>query len=262
MAHVGVGISGLEGQQAVNSSDFAIAQFRFLERLLLVHGRWNFYRMSKLVLFSFYKNGVLAGLTTIFQKRCLYSGVILFDQWISSSFNFVSFVPIMIIAFFDRDLEPSYVISNPQVYASGPNNEFMSKRVTIRWFILVIMTILSIYYFTYPSLYQHGMMTSASSGLMSGRSDPGDGEGDFKTFGTQIYTVLIITLGFKVSHIFCAFIDLDNKSDHNVLIVYVRQYLNLVLSYKVNFHLAHVVGKVPHRMKEDSVIGWHGHGLV
>jgi magnesium-transporting ATPase (P-type) len=35
-AHVGVGISGKEGKQAVNASDFAIPQFRFLEDLILV----------------------------------------------------------------------------------------------------------------------------------------------------------------------------------------------------------------------------------
>lgn len=46
-AQVGVGISGKEGQQAVNASDFAIAQFRFLRRLLLVHGRWSYLRMAK-----------------------------------------------------------------------------------------------------------------------------------------------------------------------------------------------------------------------
>ncbi|RLO08627.1 hypothetical protein DYB28_008569, partial [Aphanomyces astaci] len=50
-AHVGVGISGHEGMQAVNASDFAIAQFAFLQRLLLVHGHWNYRRMSKLVLY-------------------------------------------------------------------------------------------------------------------------------------------------------------------------------------------------------------------
>ena len=32
-AHVGVGISGNEGMQAVRSADYAIAQFRFLEVL-------------------------------------------------------------------------------------------------------------------------------------------------------------------------------------------------------------------------------------
>ena len=48
-AHVGVGISGQEGMQAVNNSDFAIAQFRYLKRLLFVHGRWNYRRSSKVV---------------------------------------------------------------------------------------------------------------------------------------------------------------------------------------------------------------------
>ena len=65
-AHIGIGISGLEGQQAVNSSDFAIAQFRFLESLLLVHGRWNFMRMSKTILFFFYKNATMIGLLMVF----------------------------------------------------------------------------------------------------------------------------------------------------------------------------------------------------
>ena len=46
-AHVGVGISGQEGVQAVNSSDYAIAQFKFLKPLLLVHGRANYKRVAK-----------------------------------------------------------------------------------------------------------------------------------------------------------------------------------------------------------------------
>ena len=55
-AHIGVGISGQEGMQAVLSSDFSIAQFRYLERLLLVHGRWSYLRMSKFLKYFFYKN--------------------------------------------------------------------------------------------------------------------------------------------------------------------------------------------------------------
>jgi phospholipid-translocating ATPase len=43
-ADVGVGISGEEGLQAVSASDFAIAQFRFLKRLVLVHGHWSYAR--------------------------------------------------------------------------------------------------------------------------------------------------------------------------------------------------------------------------
>lgn len=55
-AHVGVGISGVEGLQAACASDYSIAQFKYLRKLLLVHGAWNYSRMCKLILYSFYKN--------------------------------------------------------------------------------------------------------------------------------------------------------------------------------------------------------------
>uniref|UniRef100_H2YBK3 Phospholipid-transporting ATPase n=1 Tax=Ciona savignyi TaxID=51511 RepID=H2YBK3_CIOSA len=55
-AHIGVGISGEEGTQAVLSADFAFGQFRFLERLLLVHGRWSYMRICKFFGYFFYKN--------------------------------------------------------------------------------------------------------------------------------------------------------------------------------------------------------------
>ena len=55
-ADVGIGISGREGLQAANCSDYSIAQFRFLHKLMLVHGVWSYNRLSKVILYSFYKN--------------------------------------------------------------------------------------------------------------------------------------------------------------------------------------------------------------
>ena len=49
-AHVGVGISGVEGLQAARAADVAISQFRYLKKLLLVHGSWSYTRLSKLLL--------------------------------------------------------------------------------------------------------------------------------------------------------------------------------------------------------------------
>ena len=54
-AHVGVGIAGEEGRQAVMSSDYAIGQFRFLSRLVLVHGRWSYRRIAEMIANFFYK---------------------------------------------------------------------------------------------------------------------------------------------------------------------------------------------------------------
>lgn len=58
-ADVGIGIVGKEGRQAANNADFAIGQFKFLKPLLLVHGRWNYMRQSKVFLYSMHKNMVI-----------------------------------------------------------------------------------------------------------------------------------------------------------------------------------------------------------
>lgn len=73
-AHIGVGIKGEEGLQAVNSSDFAIAQFRFLSPLLLKHGRYNYVRMSNVVCFIFYKNILMSLAQFWFNFNCGFSG--------------------------------------------------------------------------------------------------------------------------------------------------------------------------------------------
>lgn len=57
-AHVGIGITGKEGLQAARTSDYSIAQFRFLLKLLLVHGRWNYIRTCKYTLGTFWKEMV------------------------------------------------------------------------------------------------------------------------------------------------------------------------------------------------------------
>ena len=83
----GVGISGQEGMQAVMSSDFSIAQFRFLETLLLVHGRWSYARITRMVLFFFYKN-LLFGLTIFyFNCLCFFSGQTLYNGELPARIN-------------------------------------------------------------------------------------------------------------------------------------------------------------------------------
>ena len=59
-ADIGVGVAGQEGMQAVQNSDYVLAQFCFLRRLLLVHGRWSYMRVCKFLRYFLYKT--LAGM--------------------------------------------------------------------------------------------------------------------------------------------------------------------------------------------------------
>ena len=73
-ANIGVGIMGREGTQAVRASDYAFAEFRFLRRLVGVHGRWSYMRLSGLVMYSFYKNIAMIMVMWLFGFQNLFSG--------------------------------------------------------------------------------------------------------------------------------------------------------------------------------------------
>ncbi|KAF8409211.1 hypothetical protein HHK36_005285 [Tetracentron sinense] len=55
-ADIGVGISGREGLQAARAADYSIGKFRYLKRLILVHGRYSYNRTAFLSQYSFYKS--------------------------------------------------------------------------------------------------------------------------------------------------------------------------------------------------------------
>ena len=198
-AHVGIGISGKEGRQAVNASDFAIAQFRFLETLILIHGRWDFMRQATVVLFSFYKNAVMAGCLIAYNGMTLYSGQSIFDQWTVSAFNFLVSFPISFLGFFDRCLEKDYIRRNPEVYKATRNNEVLTIRVLCRWIFITISHVLILYFGTFFYLAGGSGNTSAFTGLMKYQTRVGDGEaGGISHIGLIIYSSLVILLVYKV----------------------------------------------------------------
>lgn len=73
-SHVGIGISGREGLQAARISDYSIAQFRFLQKLLFVHGRWNYIRTGKYILGTFWKELFFYLMQALYQKYNGYTG--------------------------------------------------------------------------------------------------------------------------------------------------------------------------------------------
>jgi magnesium-transporting ATPase (P-type) len=74
-AHCGVAVLGKEGTQAALASDFTISDFQSLKRLLLVHGRYSYTRLSYIAQFSFYKSWVFCIVQIAYAFYSDFSGV-------------------------------------------------------------------------------------------------------------------------------------------------------------------------------------------
>lgn len=104
-AHLGVGIAGVEGTAATNSSDYAIGTFRFLHELLFVHGYWNYARASNLVVFIFYKASLLAISAFFFGVYSAFSGQQFFNDFLLQLYNVVfTALPVIFAAVLDKVL--------------------------------------------------------------------------------------------------------------------------------------------------------------
>ncbi|KAJ1870683.1 phospholipid transporting ATPase [Coemansia sp. RSA 990] len=119
-ADVGIGISGEEGLQAVMASDYAIAQFRFLQKLLLVHGRWSYLRITSMILNFFYKNVVFTISLFWFQIYCQWSVANVFDYTLITLYNMLfTSLPPGALGVLDQDLPGFVGAVVPQLYKRG-----------------------------------------------------------------------------------------------------------------------------------------------
>jgi len=132
-AHIGIGVAGEEGLQAVMASDYSIGQFRFLARLLLVHGHYAYLRNSSMVMLFIYKNIIGIGALFCYEFVCGFSSVPAFEYSYILLYNVVLTVfPPLIIGIFDRDIGPGVLMTFPELYKVGLlQEEFTNTRFLI-----------------------------------------------------------------------------------------------------------------------------------
>uniref|UniRef100_A0A8C3LEX4 Phospholipid-transporting ATPase n=1 Tax=Chrysolophus pictus TaxID=9089 RepID=A0A8C3LEX4_CHRPC len=184
-AHVGVGISGNEGLQAANSSDYSIAQFKYLKNLLLVHGAWNYNRVAKCILYCFYKNIVLYIIEIWFAFVNGFSGQILFERWCIGLYNVMfTAMPPLTLGIFERSCRKENMLKYPELYKTSQNAlDFNTK---VFWVHCLNGLFHSFILFWFPlKALQHG--TVFGNGKTS----------DYLLLGNTVYTFVVLTVCLK-----------------------------------------------------------------
>ncbi|XP_041119325.1 phospholipid-transporting ATPase IF-like isoform X1 [Polyodon spathula] len=187
-AHVGIGIMGKEGRQAVRNSDYAIARFRFLSKLLLVHGHFYYIRIANLVQYFFYKNVCFITPQFLYQFVCLFSQQTLYDSVYLTLYN-ISFtsLPILVYSLFEQLVHPHVLQSKPTLYRDISKNSLLSFKSFLYWTLLGFSHALVFFFGSY-------MLMGEDTSLM------GNGKmfGNW-TFGTLVFTVMVVTVTLKLA---------------------------------------------------------------
>ena len=214
-AHVGIGIFGEEGWQAAGSADYAITRFKDVYRLLFVHGRLNYLRITLFICFFMYKNYAFTFLQFWMATFSAWSGVSVLDSFCLLAFNSVFMVgPLFAAGLFDKDISPDqdrpsngaqssiahppasndskwYVQIIPKLYNAGQRNDlFKSKRV-VTWLFMGLVHSVVIFF---------GVMLSWALNSSSA-IDKNGFNASFSMDSQAIYTVLLLSLS-GLHHLF------------------------------------------------------------
>ncbi|XP_031430925.1 phospholipid-transporting ATPase IF isoform X4 [Clupea harengus] len=187
-AHVGIGIMGKEGRQAVRNSDYAIARFRFLSKLLLVHGHFYYIRIATLVQYFFYKNVCFITPQFLYQFFCLFSQQTLYDSVYLTLYNicFTS-LPILVYSLFEQLVHPHVLQSHPALYRDISKNSMLSFKTFLYWTMLGFCHAFVFFFGSYILMGED--TTLLGNGQMFGNW----------TFGTMVFTVMVITVTLKLA---------------------------------------------------------------
>ncbi|MED6118736.1 putative phospholipid-transporting ATPase 4 [Stylosanthes scabra] len=186
-ADIGVGISGVEGMQAVMASDFAIAQFRFLERLLVIHGHWCYKRIAQMICYFFYKN-IAFGLTIFyFEAFAGFSGQSVYDDWYMILFNVVlTSLPVISLGVFEQDVPSEVCLQFPALYQQGPRNLFFDWYRILGWMGNGLYSSLIIFFLVIIIFYDQAFRKNGQTA-------------DMAALGTTMFTCIICAVNCQIA---------------------------------------------------------------
>ncbi|XP_039772483.1 phospholipid-transporting ATPase 2-like isoform X5 [Panicum virgatum] len=133
-ANIGVGISGREGLQAARAADYSIGKFKFLKRLILIHGRYSYNRTAFISQYSFYKSLLICFIQILFAFFSGLSGTSLFNSISLMAYNvFYTSLPVMTIIF-DKDISETTILQYPQILQHSQAGRLLNRTTFCGWF--------------------------------------------------------------------------------------------------------------------------------
>uniref|UniRef100_A0A1A7XM33 Phospholipid-transporting ATPase n=1 Tax=Iconisemion striatum TaxID=60296 RepID=A0A1A7XM33_9TELE len=186
-AHVGIGIKGKEGRQAVRNSDYAIPKLKHLKKLLLAHGHLYYDRIAHLVQYFFYKNLCFILPQFLYQFFCGYSQQPLYDAAYLTMYNicFTS-MPILAYSLLEQRISIEVLLEDAALYSEN------AKNAMLRWGFFLYWTGLGAFH---GLVFFFGVRFLFSNPALQ---DNGQVFGNW-SYGTIVFTVLVFTVTLKLA---------------------------------------------------------------
>uniref|UniRef100_A0A3Q3ICE6 Phospholipid-transporting ATPase n=1 Tax=Monopterus albus TaxID=43700 RepID=A0A3Q3ICE6_MONAL len=186
-ADIGVGISGQEGMQAVMSSDYAFAQFSYLQRLLLVHGRWSYIRMCKFLRYFFFKNFAFTLVHFWYSFFSGYSSQVAYEDWFITLYNLCySSLPVLLVGLLDQDVNDKLSLKFPKLYLPGQQGKLFNYKKFIISLFHGIFVSLTIFFIPYGAFLQT-------------MGEDGEAPSDLQSFAVVTASSLVFTVNLQIS---------------------------------------------------------------
>lgn len=165
-ADVGVGIAGEEGRQAVMCSDYAIGQFRYVTRLVLVHGKWCYKRLAEMIPQFFYKNVIFTLALFWYGVFNNFDGSYLFEYTFLTFYNLAfTSVPVILRAVFDQDVSDTVSMLVPQLYRVGILRQEWNQWKFVCYMLDGVYQSVICFFFPYLVYRKNMIVTSNGLGL-------------------------------------------------------------------------------------------------
>lgn len=184
-ANVGVGVRGIQGSQATRAADYVITEFKLLKRLVIYHGLNFYHRNSNVMLYTLYKNMLLAFPNLFYGPISLQSATNVYQIWVIQFFNlFFVAIPIIYYGFFDILYSCNEVHLKPFLYQEGQNCHYFNKKILIK---LLVQTLLISVFLIYTVFYA-AELTPTTGGYMTYR----------EWEGNLVFAIVVISCNIRI----------------------------------------------------------------